>query len=114
MSGMRAHVVGGVATALPASLPRPSWQPLLVVRQRSAGPPRLCSNRGGLDPRLEIAVPADQRPVNELSQLKEDPLYSWVRGGQEPGVPPWLGSSCPAALQADQVEQPGGAAQRRP
>lgn len=26
---------------------------------------------------LEAAVPKDQRPVNELSQLKDDTLYSW-------------------------------------
>jgi hypothetical protein len=29
---------------------------------------------------LEIAVPADQRPVNELASLKEAFLYNWVRG----------------------------------
>jgi hypothetical protein len=28
---------------------------------------------------LEAAVPRDQRPVNELAQLKADLLYSWVR-----------------------------------
>ncbi len=28
---------------------------------------------------LEAAVPSDQRPVNELKQLKDDLLYSWVR-----------------------------------
>jgi hypothetical protein len=28
---------------------------------------------------LEIAVPKEQRPVNELAQLKEAWLYSWVR-----------------------------------
>ncbi|GFR50026.1 hypothetical protein Agub_g12176, partial [Astrephomene gubernaculifera] len=33
--------------------------------------------RGGLDPYLEVAVPRDQRPVNQLAELKEDPLYSW-------------------------------------
>jgi hypothetical protein len=27
---------------------------------------------------LEIAVPVDQRPVNELSALKEAFLYNWV------------------------------------
>eukprot|EP00887_Chlorella_sp_A99_P004946 scaffold4.g4946.t1 len=35
-------------------------------------------NRGGLDPRLEVEVPADQRPVNELRQLKQAQLYSWA------------------------------------
>lgn len=34
----------------------------------------------GLDPTLEIAVPKDQRPVNELKQLKQASLYSWVSG----------------------------------
>jgi hypothetical protein len=33
---------------------------------------------GGLDPTLEVAVPKEQRPVNELKQLKEGQLYSWV------------------------------------
>jgi hypothetical protein len=28
--------------------------------------------------RLEVAVPSDQRPVNELGQLKASSLYSWV------------------------------------
>lgn len=27
---------------------------------------------------LEIAVPVDQRPVNELANLKEAFLYNWV------------------------------------
>ena len=27
----------------------------------------------------EMAVPKDQRPVNELKNLQEAPLYSWVR-----------------------------------
>jgi hypothetical protein len=29
---------------------------------------------------LEIAVPVDQRPVNELASLKEAFLYNWVSG----------------------------------
>lgn len=33
---------------------------------------------GGLDPALERAVPADQRPVNELKALRQTTLYSWV------------------------------------
>lgn len=32
---------------------------------------------GGLDPYLEVAVPRDQRPINQLAELKSDPLYSW-------------------------------------
>lgn len=35
--------------------------------------------RGGLDPSLEVAVPSDQRPVNELAALRKGTLYSWVR-----------------------------------
>jgi hypothetical protein len=34
--------------------------------------------RGGLDPRLEMAMPADQRPVNELAALRTNFLDSWV------------------------------------
>ena len=33
---------------------------------------------GGLDPSLEVAIPPDQRPVNELASLRGAPLYSWV------------------------------------
>lgn len=33
----------------------------------------------GLDPTLELAVPSDQRPVNELKELKNAQLYKWVR-----------------------------------
>lgn len=33
----------------------------------------------GLDPSLEMAVPPDQRPVNELANLKQALFYSWVR-----------------------------------
>jgi hypothetical protein len=32
----------------------------------------------GLDPMLEAAVPADQRPVNELASLKQSMMYNWV------------------------------------
>ncbi|PNH02065.1 hypothetical protein TSOC_012026 [Tetrabaena socialis] len=35
------------------------------------------SVQGGLDPYLEIAVPKDQRPINQLAELKNDSLYSW-------------------------------------
>lgn len=48
-------------------------------RGRSAGgrdPQSL--GRGGLDPALERAVPAEQRPVNELKALRQTSLYSWV------------------------------------
>jgi len=44
--------------------------------------------KGGLDPSLEMAVPAEQRPVNELSALRKSVLYSWVRAGNNT-VPHW-------------------------
>jgi hypothetical protein len=74
---------------------RPAWRPSFSqtalspprrTRARAGGPgrrspPSLTSaSEGGLDPALEMAVPADQRPVNELASLREAPLYSWVRG----------------------------------
>ena len=34
---------------------------------------------GGLDSSREVAVPWEQRPVNELAQLRESWLFSWVR-----------------------------------
>lgn len=73
-------VAGPSAVALPVGLHRGLRQPQNGAKQRSAGIMRPCAqqqSRGGLD-RLEIAVPSDQRPVNELAQLKEDPLYSWA------------------------------------
>ena len=33
---------------------------------------------GGLDSSREVAVPWEQRPVNELAQLRESWLFSWV------------------------------------
>uniref|UniRef100_A0A7S3UF35 Uncharacterized protein n=1 Tax=Picocystis salinarum TaxID=88271 RepID=A0A7S3UF35_9CHLO len=33
---------------------------------------------GGLDPMLEMAVPYDQRPVNELTHLRGSPMYTWA------------------------------------
>ena len=40
-----------------------------------------CSNQllDSQDLQLQIAIPADQRPVNELAQLRNGQLYSWVR-----------------------------------
>ena len=42
--------------------------------------------RGGLDPSLEMAVPSEQRPVNELASLRQASLDSWVRP-HHTGVP---------------------------
>lgn len=36
---------------------------------------------GGSLSKLEYEVPPDQRPVNELKQLKDSPLYSWATLG---------------------------------
>lgn len=35
-------------------------------------------SKGGLDPSLEMAVPSEQRPVNELAALRQAALYSWA------------------------------------
>ncbi|KAG2496446.1 hypothetical protein HYH03_005670 [Edaphochlamys debaryana] len=49
-----------------------------VVAARGTGQNRQPEvEQGGLDPYLEVAVPKDQRPVNQLTELKNDPLYSW-------------------------------------
>ena len=52
---------------------RSTWQ---AARMQAVGGEE--RNTGGLDPRLEREVPAEQRPVNELQQLKQAQLYSWV------------------------------------
>lgn len=44
---------------------------------RPRAQPDVDRGKGGLDPSLEIAVPFDQRPVNELANLKQTFLYSW-------------------------------------
>jgi len=59
---------------------------------------------GGLNPNLEMAVPKEQRPVNELTALREGPFSGWAGlevGGfvQRLGLL-WLGAfafSCPVA-----------------
>ena len=61
-------------------------------------------NGGGLNPNLEIAVPSEQRPVNELTALREGPLCGWA-SLETPGFVQrlglvWLGGflfSCPVA-----------------
>lgn len=108
----------------PRALPlRPGGQPHLFGASSSGssraplGPPQLqrdSQGRGlaqlvaqaarreqqaGLN-RMEAAVPREQRPVNELQQLKDTPLLAWVRSasrGQQPrllrphGAPPLRG-----------------------
>lgn len=73
------------------------------------------SSQGGLDPKLEVAVPANQRPVNELAQLRDGQLYSWatLEGSQYARrlVTVWLGMfalvSGPIAYQTfDPSQQP--------
>jgi hypothetical protein len=54
---------------------------LLVVRAAGKEQPGGGSARprqAGFDGRLEAAVPREQRPVNELQQLKDNALLSWV------------------------------------
>mmetsp|Transcript_14026 Transcript_14026/g.39682 ORF Transcript_14026/g.39682 Transcript_14026/m.39682 type:complete len:308 (-) Transcript_14026:1725-2648(-) len=36
------------------------------------------ANGGGLSPNLEMAVPKEQRPVNELNALREGPISGWA------------------------------------
>jgi hypothetical protein len=59
--------------ALPALLPCKRSLPRVHAAKKEDEMPGV-----GLDPTLEIAVPKDQRPVNELKQLKQASLYSWV------------------------------------
>lgn len=51
--------------------------------------------RGGLDPSLEMAVPSEQRPVNELASLRQSALYSWVRLHVLGLQHPTFGQMCP-------------------
>ena len=65
---------------------RHRWQTLPVAQAADDPGPGSSRRRradsgagGGLDPALERAVPPEQRPVNELKQLRQTSLYSWVR-----------------------------------
>lgn len=51
---------------------------LLVVEANKSSKQSGQDRSTGLDPSLEAPVPSDQRPVNELLQLKDSPLCSWV------------------------------------
>ncbi|GMH38751.1 hypothetical protein BSKO_06635 [Bryopsis sp. KO-2023] len=58
-----------------------SWRSFVRIERRvarNAVDREVSDNGGGLDPQLEMAVPADQRPINELKKLKESQLSSWV------------------------------------
>lgn len=72
----------------PSSCPgaRHRWQTLPRAQASDSGDGSRSSRRrtdsgagAGLDPTLERAVPSEQRPVNELKQLRQATLYSWVR-----------------------------------
>ena len=54
---------------------RDRWAGFVRASQDDA---RQSRPEGGLDPALEVAVPPEQRPVNELANLRGAPLYSWV------------------------------------
>lgn len=64
----------------------PAWSPAGVSRHRRCSTSvraaqddsRRTGSQGGLDPSLEISVPPEQRPVNELASLRGAPLYSWA------------------------------------
>ena len=86
--------VGHYADGLPAPHASPRcWQPPHLRRRHWSGAVRAfggndgrgpitsggTGGKGGLDPSLEMAVPPEQRPVNELSALRKSVLYSWVR-----------------------------------
>ncbi len=47
-------------------------------QQSSQAEPGEGRGGGGLDSSREVAVPWEQRPVNELAQLRESWLFSWV------------------------------------
>jgi hypothetical protein len=77
---MRAHLRR--AASSPAALAaRPLAAPPAPAapRRRAAAtaPPTRALRDDGALRRLEAEVPLDQRPVNELAQLKASPLYSW-------------------------------------
>ena len=76
-----ASLAPGARTALPRVATR-----LTTTRAAPGGgggrrSPLTASYPSGLDPALELAVPVDQRPVNELAALREAPLYSWASFG---------------------------------
>lgn len=51
---------------------------LLVVEANKSSKQSGQDRSTGLDPSLEAPVPSDQRPVNELLQLKDSPMCSWA------------------------------------
>ncbi|GIL69293.1 hypothetical protein Vretifemale_230 [Volvox reticuliferus] len=61
----------------PRRVSRPATHRRVVVTHASPEKSSTDEMKGGLDPFLEVAVPKDQRPVNQLAELKQDPLYSW-------------------------------------
>lgn len=86
---LRTHIVGHLQTSSGAwclrAMPPLQQRRCALVRafNGSDGSGKSVGNgggfRGGLDPSLEVAVPSDQRPVNELAALRKGTLYSWVR-----------------------------------
>lgn len=81
-----------VAPARPLGARSVSWQRVVVARATEKSTDEIS---GGLDPYLEVAVPKDQRPVNQLAELKQDPLYSWCVGGHVA----WRQRDSPQALR---------------
>lgn len=68
----------GSSSSSSRAAPRGPLRPCRTHRQRLAVCAVRKEQQAGLG-RLEAAVPREQRPVNELQQLKDNVLCSWVR-----------------------------------
>ncbi|GLC44649.1 hypothetical protein PLESTB_001329500 [Pleodorina starrii] len=75
---MQHRCVGRLGQSMaPRLVSRPPTVGRVVIARGSPEKSSTDEMKGGLDPYLEVAVPKDQRPVNQLAELKQDPLYSW-------------------------------------
>ncbi|EFJ41307.1 hypothetical protein VOLCADRAFT_98713 [Volvox carteri f. nagariensis] len=79
---MQYQCVGRLGRSMaPWHTSRPPTLRRVVIARASPEKSSTDEMKGGLDPYLEVAVPKDQRPVNQLAELKQDPLYSWMNCG---------------------------------
>ena len=103
-TGSRLHTLSDI-TPTCSSSSSSSWKGKRTLRcYASRGNKKEEVNGGGLDATLEMAVPSEQRPVNELTALREGPLSGWAGLKVEKFVQRlgflWLGGfifSCPIA-----------------
>merc|ERR1711904_549943 len=103
-TGSRLHTLSDI-TPTCSSSSSSSWKRTRTLRcYASRGNKKEEVNGGGLDATLEMAVPSEQRPVNELTALREGPLSGWAGLKVEKFVQRlgfiWLGGfifSCPIA-----------------